>query len=327
MNAGMGWYVLKRTIWAVIASFAILTVAFVLLWVTPDPQLASIQFQAAQAGGDAEAAAEAYMIRRGLDRPIYVQYLDFLTNMVTLDWGWSETRSQPVMTAILESIPYSMMYAVPSLILSTILGIAIGLYSATHQYTKADYAATFFAFFGLSIPDFWFAIILLVVFGSVLGWVPILFDPNAALLSLANLKQLILAIVVLTLSSIAGLMRYSRAEALEYVQAEFVKTARAKGVDERTVLYKHIFRPASVPLATILVGDLLTIVLASSYLIEVVFGIPGLGLLSFQAIVEQDTPLVLGTVLVPTFLVIMGNLAQDIAYTVLDPRIDYGDRQ
>jgi peptide/nickel transport system permease protein len=266
------------------------------------------------------------MIRRGLDRPVHVQYLDFLTNMVTLDWGWSETRSQPVTTAILESIPYSMMYAVPSLILSTILGIAIGLYSATHQYTKADYAATFFAFFGLSIPDFWFAIILLVVFGSVLGWVPILFDPNAALLSLANLKQLILAIVVLTLSSIAGLMRYSRAEALEYVQAEFVKTARAKGVDERTVLYKHIFRPASVPLATILVGDLLTIVLASSYLIEVVFGIPGLGLLSFQAIVEQDTPLVLGTVLVPTFLVIMGNLAQDIAYTVLDPRIDYGDR-
>ena len=166
-----------------------------------------------------------------------------------------------------------------------------------------------------------------MVFGSVLGWVPILFDPSAALFSIANLKQLVLAIVVLTLSSIAGLMRYSRAEALEYVQAEFVKTARAKGADERTVLYKHIFRPASVPLATILVGDLLTIVLASSYLIEVVFGIPGLGLLSFQAIVEQDTPLVLGTVLVPTFLVIMGNLAQDIAYTVLDPRIDFGDRQ
>lgn len=327
MNAGMGWYVLKRTLWAVVASFVILTIAFLLLWITPDPRLASIQFEAAQAGGDAEAAAEAYMIQRGLDRPVHVQYVDFMTSMVTLDWGWSETRSQPVTAAILEAIPYSLMYAVPSLIISTVLGIAIGLYSATHQYTRSDYAATFFAFFGLSIPDFWFAIILLVVFGSMLGWVPILFDPNVAVFSIENLQQLILPIVVLTLSSIAGLMRYSRAEALEYVQAEFVKTARAKGADERTVLYKHIFRPASVPLATILVGDLLTIVLASSYLIEVVFGIPGLGLLSFQAIVDQDTPLVLGTVLVPTFLVIMGNLAQDIAYTVLDPRIDYGDRQ
>jgi len=121
-------------------------------------------------------------------------------------------------------------------------------------------------------------------------------------------------------------MRYSRAEALEYVEADFVKTARAKGVSERRVLYRHIFRPASVPLATILVGDILTIVLASSYLIEVVFGIPGLGKLSFDAIVNQDTELVLGTVLVPAFLVILSNLAQDIAYTVLDPRIDYGDR-
>lgn len=325
-GAGMGLYVAKRLIWAVVASFAILTITFVLIWVTPDPQLASIQWEAAQAGEDADEAVEAYMMQRGLDQPIHVQYFEYLGNMVTLDWGWSETRSQPVTTAIMEAIPYSLMYAVPSLILSTVLGIAIGLYSATHQYTKKDYAATFFAFFGLSIPDFWFAIILLVAFGATLGWVPVLFDPNVAAFSLANAQQLILPVVVLTLSSIAGLMRYSRAEALEYVEAEFVKTARAKGASERRVVFRHIFRPASVPLATILVGDLLTIVLASSYLIEVVFGIPGLGKLSFDAIVNQDTPLVLGTVLVPAFLVILSNLAQDIAYTVLDPRIDYGDR-
>lgn len=322
----MAWYVARRVAWAVVASFVILTVTFVLLWVAPDPQLAAVEFEAAQSGGDAEAAAEAYRIRRGLDRPFHVQYFEYMQKMATLDWGWSETRSQPVTTAILQAAPYSLMYAVPSLVLSTVLGLAIGLYSATHQYTRADYAATFFAFFGLSIPDFWFAIILLVLFGSVLGWVPILFDPNAALFSLENARQLALPVVVLTLSSIAGLMRYSRAEALEYVEATFVKTARAKGVSERRVLYRHIFRPAAVPLATILVGDLLTVVLASSYLVEVVFGIPGLGTLSFNAIVEQDTELVLGTVLVPAFLVVLANLAQDIAYTVLDPRIDFGDR-
>lgn len=322
----MAGYIGKRVAWAVIASFLILTVTFVLLWITPDPQVATIQLEAAQSGADAEEAVEAYRIQRGLDDPVYVQYFDYLRNMATLDWGWSETNSMPVTQAIAEAIPYSLMYAVPSLLLSTVLGLVIGLYSATHQYTKKDYAATFFAFFGLSIPDFWFAIILLVIFGSFLNWVPILFDPNVAVFSLANAQQLVLPVVVLTLSSIAGLMRYSRAEALEYVEAEFVKTARAKGVSERRVLYRHIFRPASVPLATILVGDILTIVLASSYLIEVVFGIPGLGKLSFDAIVNQDTELVLGTVLVPAFLVIISNLAQDIAYTVLDPRIDYGDR-
>lgn len=322
----MAGYIGKRVAWAVVASFLILTVTFVLLRITPNPQLASVQLEAAQAGADAEEAVEAYRIQRGLDEPLYVQYFEYLRNMATLNWGWSETNSMPVTQAIAEAIPYSLMYAVPSLVLSTVLGLVIGLYSATHQYTKKDYAATFFAFFGLSIPDFWFAIILLVIFGSFLNWVPILFDPNVAVLSFVNAQQLVLPIVVLTLSSIAGLMRYSRAEALEYVEAEFVKTARAKGVSERRVLYRHIFRPASVPLATILVGDLLTIVLASSYLIEVVFGIPGLGKLSFDAIVNQDTELVLGTVLVPAFLVILSNLAQDIAYTVLDPRIDYGDR-
>jgi peptide/nickel transport system permease protein len=322
----MAGYIGKRIAWAVVASFLILTVTFVLLRITPNPQLASVQLEAAQAGADAEEAVEAYRVQRGLDEPLYVQYFDYLKNMATLNWGWSETNSMPVTQAIAEAIPYSLMYAVPSLVLSTVLGLVIGLYSATHQYTKKDYAATFFAFFGLSIPDFWFAIILLVIFGSFLNWVPILFDPNVAAFSFVNARQLVLPVVVLTLSSIAGLMRYSRAEALEYVEAEFVKTARAKGVSERRVLYRHIFRPASVPLATILVGDLLTIVLASSYLIEVVFGIPGLGKLSFDAIVNQDTELVLGTVLVPAFLVIISNLAQDIAYTVLDPRIDYGDR-
>ena len=322
----MAGYIGKRVAWAVVASFLILTVTFILLRITPNPQLASVQLEAAQSGADAEEAVEAYRIQRGLDEPLYVQYFDYLKNMATLNWGWSETNSMPVTQAIAEAIPYSLMYAVPSLLLSTVLGLVIGLYSATHQYTKKDYAATFFAFFGLSIPDFWFAIILLVIFGSFLNWVPILFDPNVAVFSFANAQQLVLPVVVLTLSSIAGLMRYSRAEALEYVEAEFVKTARAKGVSERRVLYRHIFRPASVPLATILVGDLLTIVLASSYLIEVVFGIPGLGKLSFDAIVNQDTELVLGTVLVPAFLVIISNLAQDIAYTVLDPRIDYGDR-
>ncbi|SIR96566.1 ABC transporter permease [Natronorubrum thiooxidans] len=322
----MAVYILRRITWAIVASLIVLSLTFLLLYFTPDTQLTELQFQAAQAGNDPERVGEAYERYHGLDQPIHVQYLEFMTNMVSLNWGWSETRSQPVTTALVEAIPYSMMYAVPSILLSTILGIGIGLYSATHQYTRGDYAATAFAFFGLSIPDFWFAIVLLVVFGGMLGWVPILFDTSVATVSYANVTQLLLPVTVLTLTSVASLMRYSRAEALEYVEAAFVKTAKAKGVSDRRILYRHIFRPASVPLATILVGDLVGIIFVASYLIEVVFGIPGLGTLSYRAIVNQDTALVVGTVLVPTFLTIIGNLVQDIAYTVLDPRIDYGDR-
>ena len=332
----MKWYILKRVAWAFVATLVILSVTFALMYITPDTRMAELQFQAAMAGQDPDAAGQAYAEQRGLDQPFHVQYIDFMGNMLSLNWGWSDTRSQPVTDALLAAIPYSMMYGVPAVIVSTIVGIGIGLYSATNQYTKTDYVATFVAFFGVSIPNFWFAIILLVFFGSYLGWVDILFDPNAsridgefalrAIFSWENIQQLILPTFVLMTGAIASNMRYSRAEALEWIEAEFVKTAKAKGVDDRTILYKHIFRPASVPLATIFVGDILGIIFVGSYLIEVVFGIPGLGYLSFRAIENQDTALVFGTIFVPVFIAIIGNLAQDIAYVILDPRIDYGDR-
>lgn len=338
----MKWYVFKRTVWAGVATLIILTITFILMYVTPDHELINLEFEVAAAGGDARAAVEARREARGLDQPFHVQYIEFMSNMASGNWGWSRTRSQPVTEAMAQAIPYSLMYGVPATILSIIFGITIGLYSAMNQYTKSDYVATFFAFFGFCIPNFWFAIILLVFFGVYLDWVDILFDHNAprvdgewkpftlaqwqAIFSTTNVKQYILPTFVLMTGATASLMRYSRAEALEYIDAEFVKTARAKGVKERTILYKHIMRPASVPIATILVGDILGIIFVGSYLIEVVFGIPGLGLLSFNAIINQDTALVFGTIFVPVFIAIIGNLAQDIAYVYLDPRIDYGDR-
>lgn len=332
----MKWYIFKRLVWAGVATMLVLTITFVLMYLTPNTRLMELQFQAAQGGGDPEQVREAAEAIRGLDRPFHVQYLDFIQNMLSLNWGWSTTRSEPVVDALLTAIPYSMMYGVPAVLLSTVLGIAIGLYSATNQYTRGDYIGTFIAFFGISIPNFWFAIILLVIFGGWLGWVDLLFNTQApkvngewalsAILSWPNIKQLILPMFVLMTGSIASIMRYSRAEALEYVEADFVKTAKSKGVSERSILTKHIFRPASIPIATILVGDILGIVFVGSYLIEVVFGIPGLGLLSYNAIVNQDTALVFGTVFIPVFIAIVGNLAQDIAYVILDPRIEYGDR-
>jgi peptide/nickel transport system permease protein len=326
---GMGWYVARRVAWAGVVSFVILTITFVLLDAAPDAGLSQVQFQAAQSGQSVESVTEAYQARRGLQGPLWERYLDYLTNLASGDWGWSDTRSQPVTEAILTALPFTLMYNVPSIVLSTVIGMGIGLYSAVHQYERSDYVATLGAFFGVSIPNFWFGIILLLVFSVQLNWFPVLFDAQIAInrtFSVANLRQLTLPVVVLMTSALAGNARYARAEALEYVQAEFVKTARAKGATGWRMLTRHILRPTLVPLSTLLVGDLLGLLLTSSYLVEVVFGIPGVGLLSYEAIINQDTALVLGTTLIPVFIAVVGNLLQDLAYTVLDPRISYGDR-
>jgi len=323
---GMRWYVTRRVLWAGVATFIILSITFGLMYLTPNPQTAQIKWRAAQQGANVSQAVDAYNAYQGSVGGVWDQYLDFMGNIFTLDWGWSDTRSQPVTTAIAQAWPYSVAYGAPSVIISTVLGIAIGLYSATHRYSLTDYAGTFFGFFGLSIPNFWFGIILLLVFSVQLNWTPVTFSADAPFFSVEMAHQLILPIITLTTSTIASQMRYARAEAMEYVNAEFVKTARAKGVDDMRVLTRHIFRPALVPLMTILVGDILGIFLTSSYLVEIVFGIPGLGRLSYNAITQQDTALVLGTTMIPVFIAVVGNLLQDIAYTVVDPRIDYGDR-
>jgi len=377
----MRWYVARRVAWALVVAYVIVSITFVLLWASPTAGLAQAQFQAAQGGGDAEAVEEAIEEQRGLDRPVWEQYSDFIVGLSTGNWGWSRTRSQLVLGfdggllskvlgcaalsgamcnqagellgqaggqlsegravaathtllprlygAIPDALPFSMMYSIPSIVFSTLVGLGIGLYSAVNQYTKTDYAAAFLAFFGISIPNFWFGIVLILIFSVELSVTPVLFDAQLARtqpFSLANARQLVLPVVVLVTAALAGNMRYGRANALEYVNAEFVKTAKAKGADGRRRLTRHILRPALVPLSTILVGDLLGLLIAASYLIEVVFGIPGLGRLAFQAITQQDTALVLGTTFIPVFISVIGNLLQDLAYVALDPRIDYGDR-
>jgi peptide/nickel transport system permease protein len=321
------WYVTRRILWTFVATYIILSLTFLLLSLAPNQAVTELAFQAAQQGQSAEAAEQAARQRLGLDQPLWERYAIYMQNMFTLNWGYSTSHpGTPVLELIADALPYTMVYSIPTTIFSVVVGVSIGLYSATHQYTRFDYAATFVAFFGYAIPNFWFGIILLVIFGAWLGWVPIVFDIDAPFLSWAMAKQLVLPVLVLTTSQLTALMRYSRAEALEYVQAEFTKVARAKGVSDIRVLTRHILRPAAVPLMTILVADLLGIFIAASYLVEVVFSIPGLGRLTLDAINNQDTPLVLATTLIPVFLSVLGNLFQDIAYTVLDPRIDYGDR-
>jgi peptide/nickel transport system permease protein len=333
-------YVAKRLAWTGVVTLLVLTLYFVMLDMAPGGGETVFAFQAASSGGDPEAAEETFRRMRGLDRPLHVRYVDYMTGMLTGDWGWSTTRSQPVLDALAAAYPYSLQYAIPSTIISIIVGYGIGLYSATHQYELGDYLGTFVAFFGISIPNFWFAIMAVLIFavqapdvtilGAQLLPLPSFYQTGVVQqygwISWENTRQLLAPVVVVSTASIAGNMRYSRAEALEYVHAEFVKTARAKGASNWRTLTRHILRPAMVPLMTIFIADILGLFFAGAFFVEVVFQIPGLAQLAFNAIINQDTALVMGTTLIPVFIFVVGNLLQDIAYTVLDPRIDYGDR-
>jgi len=323
---GLKWYVVRRVAWAFVAAYIAVSLTFGLLMITPNAGAEVAAAQAATSGEDAEAVREAYLERRGLDEPILDQYVNYMTNIFTLDWGYSFSQDEPVLQAIGKAWVFSAQYFVPAIFISAILGYGIGLYSALNRYTPTDYVGSFVAYFGISIPNFWFAIILILLFGVVLGFVPTYYNSGVALFSFRNLTQLILPIVVLSTASVAGQMRYSRAQAIEYARAEFVKTARAKGASEWRILTRHILRVALVPLSTILIVDVLAVLFAGSFIIETIFQIPGLGRLALNAINQQDTPLVLATTLIPVFIAIIGNLFQDLAYIVLDPRIDYGDR-
>lgn len=323
---GLTKYLLYRLAWAVAVSMIIVTVAFFLLDLSPNPNVQQAAIQAAQEGNDVDAATERAETRLGLDKPRHERYFEFVQNVYTLDWGWSNSRSQPVTEAVLEGLYYTAQYSVPWTLLTITVGPVLGMYSAARMYSWKDHTVTFYAFFGYAIPNFFFGIFLLVLFAGALGWVPWTYNTNVNVFSWENVRQLALPVFVLWTGSIGGILRVSRNESAEFMNAEFMKTAKAKGVSPFRAWAYHVLRPTMVPLSTSMVSALFGLFLGASVLVEVVFAIPGLGRMLFKATVDQDTSLVLGTTLFFTFLGVFGNIVEDIVFTWLDPRIDYSDR-
>ena len=323
---GLGRYVAARLMWAAVVSLVIVTITFVLLAAAPNPDVQRAATQAALEGGDPTAAAERARELRGLDQPLSVRYLDYLRGVYTLEWGWADSRSQPVTVALAEGLYYTAQYSIPWTVLTVLLGPLVGVYSAANKYSWKDHLATGVAFFGYAIPNFFFGIILLLVFGVWFEVIPITYDTTVPVFSVANAVQLSIPVFVLVTGSIGAVMRVSRNESAEFQEAAFMKTARAKGVSPLRAYAYHVMRPTLVPLSTTLVGQLLALFLGSSLLVEVVFSIPGLGRVTYNALIAQDTNLVLGSTLAFTFVAVVGNLLEDLVFTVLDPRISYDDR-
>ena len=320
---GLQVYIVRRLIYTVFIAFGIVTITFILLRLGPsspaDKYLANMSART-QDPSQVIAAIEA---RYGLNKPLYEQYVNYLSNLVHGDWGWSFSTSMPVMKLIQRHWVYSFQLILLSMLFSASLGILIGIYSAINQYTKTDYLATFFSFIGISIPNFWLGIMLILVFSVQLGWFKTFYDTGLPIFSLANLKALILPVITLGTGMMAGYTRYARSSTLENLRKDFVRTARAKGLPERVVIGKHVFRNAILPIITIIMFDLSGVVFGGAYLTEIIFGIPGLGRVSFNAIFANDYPVVVTITLIGAIVVLLTNLATDIVYTWLDPRIRY----
>ncbi|MFC1908270.1 ABC transporter permease [Chloroflexota bacterium] len=322
-RGGLQNYIIRRLVYAVIIAWGVVTITFILLRVGPmspaDKYLANMSART-QDPSQVVAAIEA---RYGLDKPLYEQYGEFVLNLARGDWGWSFSTSMPVIKLIQTHWVYSFQLIFLSMLFSASLGIFIGVYSAIRQYTKTDYLATFLSFIGISIPNFWLGIMLILIFSVQLGWFKTYYDTSLAMFSLANLKALILPVITLGTGAMAGYTRYSRSATLDNLRKEFVKTARAKGLPERVVIGKHVFRNAILPIITIIMFDLSGVVFGGAYLTEIIFGIPGLGRISFNAIFASDYPVVVTTTIIGSMLVLLTNLVTDIIYIRLDPRIRY----
>ncbi|MFH5800848.1 ABC transporter permease [Haladaptatus sp. CMAA 1911] len=326
----MKWYIAKRLMFTVVAVWIALTLTFGLLIASPNQAQMQSVMSCAATGEDPQECREQFKQQRGLDKPVTERYKNYMLNMATLNWGWSESRSQYVIPAVLDAWKYTAQYAIPVLILSTLIGYGLGIYSAYKPYSLSDYAGGFIGFFGISIPNFWFAIVLIMLLGVRFEALPTYYQSGIpqqqGWFSIANIKQLILPAIVLLTASLAYQLRYSRALALEQMNQEFVKVAKAKGASQYRLMIWHVLRMAAVPLSTSFVGQLLAVFWSGSVIVEQIFAIPGLGYMSYTAIIEQDTSLILATTLITVFIAILGNLLEDLAYVYLDPRIDYSSR-
>tara|TARA_Y100000310_G_scaffold61779_1_gene57021 strand:+ start:53 stop:1042 length:990 start_codon:yes stop_codon:yes gene_type:complete len=320
-------YIIKRLFYVVIIAFGVLLLTFTLVRIGPsigathpaDKYLASMAAQ----GQDVSQAIAAIEARYGLDKPLYEQFINYAGNLARGDWGWSLSTSLPVIELIKTHWIYSAQLIILSSIFAAGAGILIGILSAVRQYSKTDYIATFFSFVGISIPNFWLGVMLILLFSVQLGVFRTYYDTGIPVFSLANLRQLILPVITLGTGMTAGYTRYTRSAMLDNLRKDFVRTARAKGLPERTVIGKHVFRNAVLPLVTIIMFDLGAIVFGGAYLTEIIFGIPGLGQISFNAIFADDYAVVVTVVLISAFLVLLINLVTDVTYTYLDPRIKY----
>jgi ABC-type dipeptide/oligopeptide/nickel transport system permease component len=307
-------YVLKRLLFAIPTLFAVLSIVFVLARVLPgDPAQTILGDQASQ------EALTAMRHRLGVDKPIGTQYVEFLVNALRGEWGSSLVTGKPVVEEVRKVLPYTIDLTVTAIALGALIGVPLGVWSALRRNTWVDYVARIGSLLGLSFPAFVSAILLLLAFAIQLRWFPVisagsLDDPVERLRSLA-LPAINLAIIMA-----AYVTRVTRSSMLEVLGEDYIRTARAKGVPTRAVIWRHAFRNGLIPVVTV-IGLYLGILIGNSVLTEIVFNRPGLGKLMVSALNQRDYTVLQGMMVVYAFAIVLVNLLTDLTYGFIDPRV------
>ncbi|MGI9625800.1 MAG: ABC transporter permease [Longimicrobiales bacterium] len=266
---------------------------------------------------------EAYRVRLGVDQPIPVQYVRWLGAVVTGDLGQSFATNRPVVDVVLERLPATIELMGTAFLVALVLALGLGVMSAVKQYSWFDHLGTGMSFAGIAMPVFWFGLILQLAFAVKLGWLPVSGRQTVGASSfLDHARYLVLPASVLSVRYIAGWSRYLRSSMLGTLSADFIRTARAKGLSEGRVVWVHALRNAMIPVVSVMALD--TAALFSGALItETVFAWPGIGRLFVTAMDQRDYPVLMGILLLGSLMVIVFNLIADVLYGVLDPRIRY----
>ncbi len=266
----------------------------------------------------------------GLDQPLHVQYINWLKRFLRFDFGESFVDQRRVIDKIKERIPITLSINLISMMIIFIFAIPIGVFSAWRRNSLFDRITTVFVFAGFSMPHFWLALLLMILFGVELGWFPISGLQSIEIEDMSFFERLIdiarhlvLPVAVATTGGIAGLSRYSRSSMLEVLRQDYIRTARAKGLPEKTVIFRHGLRNALLPVVTIL-GLSVPGLIGGSVIFETIFAIPGMGQLYYSSAMARDYPVVMGMLVIIAVLTLLGNLIADITYALIDPRIKVG---
>ena len=313
-------YTVRRLLEAIPLVFLVTVIAYLIINMAPgDPVNMFINPETSS-----PMDVEAIRISLGLDKPLPIRYLIWIRGVLQGDLGTSFQHATPVMEMILERLPNTLILALSATILSFAVSIPAGIFSAIKRNTWIDYFFSTIAFIGISLPAFWFGLMLILLFSLRLQWLPSGdMRSNFDTFVLADrLKHLILPSLVLGMGSMAGQMRYMRSSMLEVIRQDYIRTARSKGLAENVVIFGHALRNAMLPIITLL-GLTIPGLFSGAVITEQIFSWPGMGRLGIEATFMRDYPVQMGVILMASILVIFGSLMADIGYALADPRIKY----
>jgi peptide/nickel transport system permease protein len=312
-------YLLQRLALVVPMFLGSTLVIFVLMRLLPGDVVDQLVGLEGTLSGEARATLRRLL---GLDAPLPLQYLRWLGDLVRLDLGVSLRSSVPVREIILQRLPVTAELAVLAVLVATLMGVPFGIVSALFRNRAIDFTARLFGLLGLSMPVFWLAALLILGGASFLHWLPPVIYAPLSQAPLQNLKQIAFPTLALALSLVAVIMRMTRSSMLEVLGQDYIQTARAKGAPEGRVVLRHALQNALIPVVTVM-GVQFGYLLGGSVVVEQIFGLPGLGFMLLNAIYQRDYPVVQGTVVFVALFFILVNLAVDLVYGALDPRVRY----